>query len=378
MFQVLDRYIIRETLQTWLAVTLVLMLILLSNRLARYLAEAVAGEIDGGLVFHLLALKAISFLSLLAPMSLYLAIMLMFGRLYRDSEMSALAACGVGPARLYRSLFLVATPVTALVIVLSFWVGPWASAKGDEVRALAENASDSTSLSPGRFRETTDRRGIMYVEKVNQSAGQIENVFIQLVRRGKPMMLASASATQWIDPLTKDRFVIFKDGYRYEGEPSEDGFKIIHFKEHAVLLREADPLLNMKQVRSSIPTSELFASERPEWIAELHWRFASPISVLLLTLLALPLAKANPRQGRYGKVVVAILIYIVYSNVMGVARVWIENGKLPDSVGLWWVHGLVLATAVFLLIRMHGWRWARLAFARQRADVSTASLAGHG
>lgn len=370
MLQVLDRYIVRETLQTWLAVTLVLMLILLSNRLAQLLARAVAGEIDGGLVFHLLALKAISFLSLLAPMSLYLAFMLMFGRLYRDSEMAALGACGVGPARMYRSLFFVAVPVTVLVTALSFWVGPWASAKGDEVRALAENSTDSTALSPGRFRETPDRNGIIYVEKVNQEAGRVENVFIRLNRRGEPLMLSSESATQWIDPDSKDRFIIFKNGYRYDGNPSEEGFKIIHFKEHAILLQEADPLASVKQERTSIPSSALLGSDKPELNAEFHWRLSSPVSVVLLTLLALPLAKANPRQGRYGKVVIAILIYILYSNLMGIARAWLESSKVPPQFGIWWVHGLVLLTAVVLLVRMHGWRWARLAFKRQRPDAA--------
>ncbi|MCB1735061.1 MAG: LPS export ABC transporter permease LptF [Gammaproteobacteria bacterium] len=365
MLQVIDRYIVRETLQTWLAVTLVLMLILLSNRLAQLLAQAVAGEIDGGLVFHLLALKAISFMSLLAPMSLYLAYMLAFGRLYRDSEMSALAACGVGPARLYRSLFFVSLPVTALVVVFAFWVGPWASAQSDQVRARAENASGVAALSPGRFRETTDRSGIIYVEHVNEVAGRIENVFISLNRRGKPMLLSSARAEQWIDPDSGDRFIVFKDGYRYEGHPGEKGFKIIQFAEHAVLMQEADPLAQMKRERSSIPSAELLSVSTRQNTAEFHWRLAGPMSVIMLTLLALPLAKASPRQGRYGKVVIGILIYIVYSNLLGIARVWIENGKAHPMWGLWWVHGVILLLTGALLIHMQGWAWVRASLGRK-------------
>ncbi|MCB1736634.1 MAG: LPS export ABC transporter permease LptF [Gammaproteobacteria bacterium] len=366
MLQVIDRYIVRETLQTWLAVTLVLMLILLSNRLAQLLARAVAGEIDGSLVFHLLALKAISFMSLLAPMSLYLAFMLAFGRLYRDSEMSALAACGVGPARLYRSLLFVSLPVTVLVIVFAFWVGPWASAESDQVRARAENASGVAALSPGRFRETSNRSGIIYVEKLNEEAGRIENVFISLNRRGKPMLLSSEQAGQWVDPESGDRFIVFKNGYRYEGNPGEKGFKIIEFAEHAVLMQEANPLAQVQRERSSIPSAELLRVDTPQNTAEWHWRLAGPVSVIMLTLLALPLAKATPRQGRYGKVVIGILIYIVYSNLLGIARVWIENGKVSPDFGLWWVHGVILLLTGALLIHMQGWAWVRISW-RQKA-----------
>ncbi len=374
MFQVIDRYIIRETLQTWLAVTLVLMLILLSNRLARYLAEAVAGEIDGSLVFHLLALKAIAYLSVLAPMSLYLAFMLSFGRLYRDSEMSALGACGVGPARLYRSMFWVALPVTIMVVGLSFWVGPWAAEKGEHVRSRAENASELTSLSPGRFRETSGKNGVFYIEKINEEKGEIDTVFIHLTRRGEPMILSSAHATQYVDPESGDRFVVFRDGYRYEGVPGEDGYKITQFEQHAILMEEKIIGVVPGQQRESIPSLELLSKHTPQYDAEWHWRLSSPISVVILTLLALPLGRATPRQGRYGKVILAVLVYIIYSNLMGVARVWIEKNEVPPGLGLWWVHAIVLLLAMVLLMRMHGFKWAIMVFSgRARKELKEAT-----
>lgn len=360
MLQVIDRYIIKETLQTWLAVTLVLMLILLSNRLARYLAEAVAGKIDGGLVFHLLALHAVGHLSLLTPMSLYVAFMLTFGRLYSDSEMSALGACGIGTGRLYRSMFWVSVPVTLLVVALTFVIGPWASQLGEKVRAQAEHTSDVSAVSPGRFRETMSHNGVFYVEKVHEKEGLVENVFVYLIRSGKPVMLSAQTATQITDPVSGDRYLQFKDGYRYEGTPGEEGYKVVQFEEHALLMQEKNPFQGKYKDRGSVPTLELLASSNPQYDAEWHWRLGTVLSVMVLTILALPLSKATPRQGRYGKVVVAILFYILYSNLLGVGRVWIEKGKVPGEVGLWWVHAILLIVAAFLLVRMHGLPWSKM------------------
>ena len=347
---IIDRYLLREILFTWLAVTVVLLVILISNRLAGYLADAAAGRIDGGVIFTLLGLKAVSALVMLLPLSLYLAMAFTLGRLHKDSEMAALAACGAGPARLYRPLFLVAVPMALGLSWLSFQGAPWAADLGYQMRDKAMKTAELSSLTAGRFKEVDQGARVFFIERLSDDRTKIENVFVQMRSPDRLQLQSASSAQQYIDPDSGEQVVVMNNGYLYEGLPGRADFRIVHFARQTLRL-PAEDSSDAPRKRDAAPSLALLDSDDRRDKAELHWRLAAPLSMLVLTFLVLPLGYASPREGRYGRLLAAVLVYIIYANLLGTANVWLDRGSLPAVWGMWWVHGLLLLLALALLAR---------------------------
>lgn len=359
---IIDRYLVKEVAQTLLAVTVVLLLIVVSNRLIDYLGDAAEGKLPGNVVFTLLGLKAVIYFGLLIPLALYLGIMLGLGRLYRDSEMAALAACGVGTARIYRALLWLGVPLIALLGALTLYVGPKAAELGYEIQDRAMKTLELSVLSPGRFRESSDRRHILYVEQLSPDRRSVQNIFAHtLTDDGRYGIISAEQAYQYVDPRSGDRFVVLTNGYRYEGVPGQADFRVVRFEKHGVRVEESKGG-EVRYKRDARPTAALWESAELSDKAELQWRLSVPLSAAVLAFLAVPLARASPREGRYGRLFVAVVAYIVYVNLLSVAQVWVERGTVPAYVGLWWVHGLMFVVTAALLARQTGLPWLRQAF----------------
>jgi lipopolysaccharide export system permease protein len=353
---IIERYLLKEVLQTLLAVTGVLSLIYVSNRFVRFLTEADAGALPAGMVVELLSLQSLNAMVLLLPLALYLSIILAFGRLYKDSEMTALAACGVGPGRMLRNILGVGLLFAVLVAGVSLYAGPWAEERSYQLMDRAKSASDISTITPGSFRESTTGDLIVYIEGLAPDRRTMNDVFIQSEKKGRQTIITAPSAYQRTDPKTGDRFIVLVNGYRYEGVPGNADFKVVQYKEHAVRIEEKAVAPATRQL-AAVPTQTLWQSTEPGAGAEIQWRIAMPVSAVLLALLAVPLSRSNPRQGRYAKLFAGILIYVVYNNLLGVARAWLERGVVPAWVGLWWVHGLLLLGVAALLLQQVGIKW---------------------
>jgi len=352
---IINRYLLRETFRTFAGVTAVLMLILLGDQFARGLARAAADRIPREAVLQLMGLTSIQYLSILVPAAFFFAVMLTLGRLYRDSEMAALNACGVGAARLLRPLGWAALGVAGALAVLSFDTAPWAGRASMEIREQGQRQLQITALEPGRFRSASGGRLVFYARDRND-AGQLTGVFIQQ-RTGDQVEIATAArADQRVSLAEDENYLVLYDGIRYSGNPGSPEFRTARFREHGIPLPmpgRADPASE----RRYLATAELLGTGQTEDIAELHWRLSAPASVLVLVLLAVPLGRAPPRAGRYGRLGFAILVFIIYSNLLGVGRMLIEEGYVPPWLGLWWVHGLLLAMALVMLFLQGGGAW---------------------
>ena len=358
----LDRYLLRETTQAFIAVTGVLLVILLSNQLARVLGQAVKGDFPGSVVLALLGLTTLQQLTVLLPLGLFLGIVLALGRLYHESEMTAMAACGVGTGRIYRPILLLTAVVVGILALLSFRVMPAAGIKAQQIRVAALRAAQFGALEPGRFRTFAGGDVVFYAERVLPS-GQLEGVFVQR-RDGDRVELAVAErAEQRGAGLSEQLFVLF-NGRRYEGVPGSPEWRIVEFKEHGVPVRLPD--MKTKDEKLSIrPTSALLKQKGNAERSELAWRTAMPLMALVLMLLAVPLAKLAPRQGRFSRVGFAILAYFLYSNLLAAVRAWMEKGNPAGAFGMWWVHMLPLLVAAWLIWRDERpgrlWRRSRVA-----------------
>lgn len=351
LVSILNRYLFRETLLNWLGVTGVLLLILLSSRFSRYLGQAAAGELPGKAVFSLLGLGVVNYLTLLIPIGLLLGIMLALGRLYRDSEMAALMACGVGPRGLYKPILSLAAIMTAILFALALYFGPLSARQTDKVHNQAEKEARLSVFESGRFKSSDNGDTVFYARDVDD-AGRLHDVFLHGVQNGADAVVTAHEGQQTFNADTGERTLVLHDGYRYQGTPGTTDYAVIKFGEHGVRMGSSGESYAENKV-DFMPTPELLQRGGKAALAELEWRISIPIMAFVLALLAVPLAKTSPRQGRYGRLLAAILVYIIYSNLLGVARVWVEKGTLSPLIGLWWVHVLMLIGAIVLLFNQY-------------------------
>jgi len=353
MFHIFDRYLLKEVIFGWLAITIVLWLVLISNRLVRLLADAAAGDIAASVVFKLLGLKMVWYMVHIVPFALALGVVLGLGRLYRDNEMTVMSACGVGTWRIYKPLLGFGLVVAMALAWLALFVSPEVQRVSHRLTLMAEEQADFTLLGAGRFNEIQNGQLTFYAEKLSADKQSMENLFIVVKQKGKkdgklPQLLTAKSAYRKRDAGSSDNFLVLVDGYRYEGRPGDANYRIAKFSEYGVRI-ELPGSDHIVDKREGTPTADLMKSGNLKDIAELQWRIMMPISVIVLMLLAVPLSKSSPRQGRYGKLVMAVLLFVIYYNLMGVAQVWVKDGVVPPVIGIWWVALLPVLLTVVLL-----------------------------
>ena len=372
MFRIIDRYIFRETSQTFVAVTGVLLVILIGHQFARVLGKAAADQIPKDAVLLLLGLTSIQFLIVLVPLALFLSIMLALGRLYRDSEMTAIRSCGVSQHQLYRPLISLALILAGVVAWFSLDVGPWARNRIVVLESTARREAAFGEIEAGRFLSTDDGESVFYAENVADD-GTFINVFIQR-RVDERIEVAVADRAEIRRDSTDQRTLVLYNGRRYEGVPGSAEFRIIRFSEHGIPVTLPPPVFR-ERGREQRSTAELMQSNDPKDRVELQWRFSLPVAVLLLTMLAVPLARTNPREGRYGRLAIAVLVYLVYSNLLGAARVWAEQELVPIELGVWWVHALLFIVTVILLRRQNRVRRGSVAAVIAKSESDSESRA---
>jgi lipopolysaccharide export system permease protein len=351
MGDILNRYIFRETALTWFAVTGVLLLILLTDQFARVLDDAAGAQLPKNAIFAVMGLSSIQYLTILIPVGIFLAILLALARMYRDSEMAALMACGIGNTSLYRPVMLLAIVLALFVGWLAIDAGPSAQREVQLIANEAKKTADLAVLTPGRFISFGSEAAIVYAEEVNED-GTLSNVFVQRRRGDRVVVIVAAKAGQRNDEETGRKILTFIDGERYEGVPGSREFRVMKFAEHGIPFEvrqtQADEI--SKEAQSIF---ELLEQPDLESIAEIQWRVSVPITLLVLTLIAVPLSRSPPRTGRYNNLAAGVLLYIIYSNLLAASKVWIEQETISPWIGLWWVHGLFCLFAVTLLLRQN-------------------------
>jgi lipopolysaccharide export system permease protein len=346
--RILDRYILREVVANWLVVTGVLLVIMLTNQLARVLERAAENQYPQAVILELIGLGALQNLSVIMPVGLLLGVVLAFGRLYHDSEIAAALACGVSPAVLYRPIVLLTLAVTLAIAWLTLDVAPGAIQRSLDLRGAALQAGQFAPIAPGRFRTFGGGDAVVYAEKVNED-GTLANVFVERDRDGRVEVALAQSARHSVSPDGLTHTITLYKGERFEGMPGSPRFRIVKFGQHVVPV-QVPKLTDSVTSLEAVPTYDLLESGDPEHRAEFHWRVALPTMCVVLTIIALPLSRLRPREGRFARVWLAVLIYFVYSTLVSAAKSWLARGSVPEFLGLWWVHvaALLLACAILL------------------------------
>lgn len=346
----LDRYLLKECVLNLVAVTGVLWLIYVSTRFARYLADAAVGNMPADVIFSLLGLSSLGALSILLPIGAFLAVMLSLGRMSSDNELTVMAACGISRLRIMRNVMLFAGTVAVIVAVLALFVVPGALSDRYQLQEKAKISANTTGLIAGSFKESEEGDWTFYSQGLRANKQFMENVFIEIRRDDKPLIFRSETGHFEIDQQSGDKFLVLEEGYRYEGKAGDQDFTIAEFGTHSLLIEKGQQG-EVRERHKALPTAELLERGAPGDIAEVQWRTAAALMTLLLCLLAVPLANAGPRQGRYAGFVPAVLVYIIYSNLLAVNRAWVAKAEIPAWLGAVWVHLLMLAVLLLLLNR---------------------------
>lgn len=348
MGNTLGRYVLREVVTAWLVVTSVLLVILLVNQVVGVLERAAANQYPQGVVLELIGLGAMQNLSILLPVGLLLGVVLAFGRLYHDSEMAAALACGAGPANIYLPVALLAALGTAGLAWLTLVLAPQATARALNLRNTALRAGQYAPIAPGKFRNFGGGNAVVYAEAVNPD-GTLAQVFVERNHGALVEVALAARARHEMSADGTTHVLTLYDGERFEGTPGQREFRIMRFAEQVVPV-QVPVLFDAVHALEAQPTASLIDSSDPAERAELHSRIAMPLMCAVLALLAVPLSRLRPRQGRYARIWIAVVIFFLYVNLITVGKVWIARGVVPEVLGLWWTHAAVVLVALAVIV----------------------------
>ncbi len=356
--KVIERYVLREVALAWAAVSIVLFVILISNQLAfvfRLVAEA---GLSSKVVLDLLWFRLLQQFLLLLPISLFLGIMLALGRLYHESEMAAMQGCGVSNRDVLKPILLLAVIAAIVLAWLSLVVAPHSAQAEIGLKTQAAREARFSNLQAGKFRSFGGSNIVFYAESLDEQ-GVLHNVYAQRVVGDRMEIITAARAEQHGVGEAAQTFVLF-DGERYEGTPGSAEFRIWRFAEHGIPVQL--PEVGNVQLKDYQKTtlSLLNAGRLIDW-AELQSRISTPVVILVLALIAVPLARLRPRQGRYARAAYFILVYLAYLLLLQSAQSWMIHGATPGWLGMWWVHVLAIVVAATLWKRAEGTlHWTRV------------------
>ncbi|HSC76329.1 MAG TPA: LPS export ABC transporter permease LptF [Pseudomonadales bacterium] len=358
---ILARYFAREILQTTLAVTVILLLIFLSGRFARYLADAAAGTISADIILTLLLYRAPNILERVLPLGLFLGILLVFGRMYVENEITALQAAGVSAQRLLWSSGLAIAPIAIFTGLLTFYISPASFQRVERMLNHEKQRSELELVEAGKFLPLRARRGAMYTGEIGAGRQTMNDVFIvQQHIDGEWTVLRAASGYQHYDSASDARFMTLENGTRFTFKPGEAAGERLRFTSLQQRMMPPDDFDPRKLKEDTLSTSYLLKeSWRPSFMATLQWRFSLIILVPLVAMLAVAMSRTTPRQGRYIKLLPAMLLYFSYISTIDVLRRKMAEGDWPVMPGLLVAHLLFLVIALLFLYSDHISRWRR-------------------
>ena len=351
---VLSRYITAEIARPLFLGVGLLVVVFTGYSSAVNLGQAADGFIAMPSVARLIGLNTIVALEVLLPTALYLSIISSLSRFYRDSEMAAMRAAGIGEMRILRSTVLLSVLIAILDGVISIYGRPWAYREIYRIEAEARAEFDIRKIQPKRFLELQDSKYVLFAGGVDKKSASLKEVFLQTELGEKIQVLYAQEA--FLPPVRFGEARSFElvDGYGYLLD--RFGTRDITLRYKEMIVHIPSEALDTSYRRKAEPTINLFNSDAPKDIAEFQWRISTPLATLVLALLAVPLSRSAPREGRHRSFFLAVLVYVGLFNMTSVARTWVEESKVASFPGIWWIYSFPLLLFVILMLAP---RWAR-------------------
>jgi lipopolysaccharide export system permease protein len=354
---IIFRYLLKEVAKTQLAVFLVIMTIFISNKFVRVLDDASEGGIPGHLVMTFIALKIPDLAGMILPLSFFLGVLLAYGRIYAENEMTVLHACGVSEWYVVRVTLILGFVTAIITGIFTLYLSPMAAEYEYQVKDQIAADSGLSSLIAGRFQTTGNENAVVFIHEKNREDNTFEKVFVaQLPDQDKPnasvidSSLVYAATGQVVEEETGSQRLILSEGTRYQNDIKNKEFRQVAFDKYYIQIQD-QKVAHKRRKLSAIPTTELYQDQTPETSAESQWRIAFPLVCIIMTMVAVPSSVVNPRQGKFGKMLPAILLFLSYFLLLTAVRTGIEKGSVPQYLGLWPVHFMVLILGFSLLVK---------------------------
>ncbi len=341
--------LLRELTTSAAATFLVLLGISVTTQLVRLLGQAASGMITSTGVVALLGFTLVGYLPILLSLTLFIAVLMTLTRSYRDSEMVVWFSCGQGLSRWISPVLKFAAPLVLTIALLSLLLSPWSVEKSEEFRRQMDSRDDVAQVTPGVFHESRRADRVYLVEEVPGKPNLVANVFVSSSQNGKDGVMVAQSGFQET-AANGDRFLVLLNGRRYEGEPGSPDYRIFEFERYAMRI-ETGEAAERAPTTKTLSTFDLLRDPTQRNLGELSWRVGLPASALLLCLLAIPLSFVNPRAGRSMNIVLAILVYMVYSNLLSIMQASIAQSRVDVVTGMWGVHAAMLLLLLGMFYR---------------------------
>jgi lipopolysaccharide export system permease protein len=341
----------KELFYTSLATILILSGVVIAQRSVYIFRLAAKGIIPNDAIDTVLVFNLLKHLPLLLSLTIFLTVLITLTRWYRDSEMIIWFSSGLGLINLIKPIIIFSLPIIILIASLSLYISPWAVYKAEQFKKGLKSRDELATITPGMFKESKSDNRIFYVEGFSELGNVVKNIFVQSIQNGKVGVII-ANEGERIENKRGEDYIVMKEGRRYEGQSNSQEFSTTYFTEYGVLIeKEARKIISIGEVYEAKSTLELLASDSSRYKAELYWRISLPISALLLVFLAIPLSVINPRSGRSVNIIMALLLFVIYNNLLGVSHSIVSIGNTKIWYGLWPVHLFFATIAFYLLYR---------------------------
>lgn len=348
---IFQRALRRELVSTAGAVFTTLFTITITVMLIKILGQAAGGKVASQDVVALIGFAALNYLPIILILTGFISVLVVVTRSYQDSEMVVWFASGLSLSRWIAPVLTFGLPLVMLTAGLSLFVTPWANRQSAEFRERFEKRQDIAKVSPGKFQESSSADRIFFVEGVAGDASKVKNVFVNTVQNGRTSVVVAKEGETVIDSRG-DKFLVMNQGRRYDGVSSKSDVRMMEFERYGVLVSTQSAALIGDKSARSLPTQALLVDFNNFNKGEFLWRIALPLMSLLLMLLAIPLSFVNPRGGRSANLLIALLLFVVYSNMVSVFQAAVVQQRLSLSMAWWPIHLL----ALLMIVLMFSWR----------------------
>ena len=331
---IIIRYLVRETFKSQIAILFILLLIFFCQKLVRVLGAAVDGDIPTNLVLSLLGLGVPEMAQLILPLSLFLGLLMTLGKLYTDSEITVMHACGLGKRSLILAALTLALFTSVFAGINAFWVSPWSSKHQDEVLAEAKANPSMAAMVEGQFQQAQDGNAVLFVGNVKGK--EFHNVFLAQLRPNgnqRPSVVVADKGHMEQRP-DGSQMVTLDQGTRYEGTALLRDFRITDFVNYLAVIGHQAVALDTSD-SDQMSMQQLWHSDLPEARSEFHWRLTLVVSVFIMALLVVPLSVVNPRQGRVLSMLPAIMLYLIFFLLQSSLRSNGAKDKLDPLIWMW-------------------------------------------
>lgn len=343
------RSLLHELITTASGAFLILVGIVIAQRAGYLVQLAAKGVLPNDAITTMLGFSMIRFLPMLLSLSLFLAILLTLSRWYRDSEMVIWFSAGLSITRWIQPVLVFTLPIVMLIAGLSLFVTPWAINKVEDFRVQLESRDDLAAISPGVFKESAHADRVFFVESFDELGNVVKNIFVQSIQHQKVGVIVAAQGSR-LTEKNGDNFLVMQNGRRYQGARGTAEYSTTEFEKYAIRV-QANEAQRSAPSTQAISSRELLQNKSSSNLAELQWRFAMPVSAFILALLAIPLSALDPRAGRSSNFALAIIIYIIYTNLLNIVQAWTSQGKVSSMIGLWPVHVIFGLLMLYMFYR---------------------------